>query len=112
MIAYILRRILMMIPTLFGIMVLNFIIVQAAPGGERTEGGGVAHTGTRSRPDRARRLRAHGRVLRIIPVADRGTEKPSDHDAFAVSPPFSPVGAHVGPGGALPAGVANHATGG
>ena len=77
-----------------------------------SNGGGVAHTGTRSRPDRARRLRAHGRVLRIIPVADRGTEKPSDHDAFAVSPPFSPVGAHVGPGGALPAGVANHATGG
>jgi microcin C transport system permease protein len=33
MASYILRRILMMIPTLFGIMVLNFIIVQAAPGG-------------------------------------------------------------------------------
>src|SRR5208282_2645066 len=33
MTAYILRRVLMMIPTLFGIMVLNFIIVQAAPGG-------------------------------------------------------------------------------
>lgn len=33
MTSYILRRILMMIPTLFGIMVLNFIIVQAAPGG-------------------------------------------------------------------------------
>jgi len=31
--AYILRRILMMIPTLLGIMILNFIIVQAAPGG-------------------------------------------------------------------------------
>lgn len=30
---YILRRLLMMIPTLFGIMVLNFAIVQAAPGG-------------------------------------------------------------------------------
>jgi microcin C transport system permease protein len=30
---YILRRILFMIPTLFGIMVLNFVIVQAAPGG-------------------------------------------------------------------------------
>lgn len=30
---YILRRLLMMIPTLFGIMVLNFVIVQAAPGG-------------------------------------------------------------------------------
>lgn len=33
MLNYILRRLLMMIPTLFGIMVLNFIIVQAAPGG-------------------------------------------------------------------------------
>jgi microcin C transport system permease protein len=31
--AYILRRILLIIPTLVGIMVLNFIIVQAAPGG-------------------------------------------------------------------------------
>ena len=30
---YILRRLLLMIPTLFGIMVLNFVIVQAAPGG-------------------------------------------------------------------------------
>src|ERR1700744_2998600 len=30
---YILKRILLMIPTLFGIMVINFIIVQAAPGG-------------------------------------------------------------------------------
>ncbi len=31
--AYILRRLLLMIPTLFGIMVINFAIVQAAPGG-------------------------------------------------------------------------------
>ncbi len=31
--AYILRRLLLMIPTLLGIMVLNFAIVQAAPGG-------------------------------------------------------------------------------
>ncbi|NIC03911.1 microcin C ABC transporter permease YejB [Billgrantia bachuensis] len=30
---YILRRLLLMIPTLVGIMLLNFIIVQAAPGG-------------------------------------------------------------------------------
>ncbi|MEZ5690058.1 MAG: microcin C ABC transporter permease YejB [Rickettsiales bacterium] len=30
---YIIRRLLMMIPTLFGIMVINFIIVQIAPGG-------------------------------------------------------------------------------
>jgi microcin C transport system permease protein len=33
MIAYIARRLLLMIPTLFGIMVLNFAIVQFAPGG-------------------------------------------------------------------------------
>ncbi len=33
MLAYILRRILLIVPTLVGIMVLNFIIVQAAPGG-------------------------------------------------------------------------------
>jgi microcin C transport system permease protein len=31
--AYILRRLLLVIPTLFGIMVINFVIVQFAPGG-------------------------------------------------------------------------------
>lgn len=31
--AYILRRLLLMIPTLFGIMVLNFAVIQFAPGG-------------------------------------------------------------------------------
>ncbi len=33
MAAYILRRLLLMIPTLLGIMLVNFIIIQAAPGG-------------------------------------------------------------------------------
>ena len=33
MIAYAIRRIALMIPTLFAIMVVNFVIVQAAPGG-------------------------------------------------------------------------------
>src|SRR6516162_4479322 len=33
MIAYAIRRVLLMIPTLFAIMVVNFVIVQAAPGG-------------------------------------------------------------------------------
>lgn len=33
MIAYSLRRLLFMIPTLLGIMIVNFVIVQAAPGG-------------------------------------------------------------------------------
>jgi microcin C transport system permease protein len=38
MTAYILRRLLLIIPTLLGIMIVNFVIVQAAPGGpvERT----------------------------------------------------------------------------
>lgn len=33
MAAYILRRLLLIIPTLFGILAINFIIIQAAPGG-------------------------------------------------------------------------------
>ena len=33
MVAYIARRLLLMVPTLLGIMVVNFLIVQAAPGG-------------------------------------------------------------------------------
>jgi microcin C transport system permease protein len=32
-IAYLIRRLLLMIPTLFGIMLINFIVVQFAPGG-------------------------------------------------------------------------------
>ena len=33
MFAYVVRRLLLMIPTLLGIMVLNFVIIHAAPGG-------------------------------------------------------------------------------
>src|SRR5688572_28059682 len=33
MIAYVVRRLLLIVPTLVGIMVINFFIVQAAPGG-------------------------------------------------------------------------------
>ena len=33
MLAYILRRLFLIVPTLFGIMVVNFLIVQSAPGG-------------------------------------------------------------------------------
>ena len=33
MAAYIVRRLLLIVPTLFGIMVLNFVIINAAPGG-------------------------------------------------------------------------------
>ena len=33
MLSYIIRRLLLIIPTLLGILLINFIIVQAAPGG-------------------------------------------------------------------------------
>ncbi|MAN78259.1 MAG: microcin ABC transporter permease, partial [Rhizobiales bacterium] len=33
MAAYILRRLLLMIPTVFGIMVVSFLVIQFAPGG-------------------------------------------------------------------------------
>ncbi len=33
MLAYLVRRLLLIVPTLFGILLINFIIVQAAPGG-------------------------------------------------------------------------------
>ena len=33
MLSYLLRRLLLVIPTLLGIMVINFVIIQAAPGG-------------------------------------------------------------------------------
>jgi microcin C transport system permease protein len=33
MLAYVIRRLLLIVPTLFGIMVVNFLVVQAAPGG-------------------------------------------------------------------------------
>ena len=33
MLAYIIRRLLLIVPTLLGIMVINFVVIQAAPGG-------------------------------------------------------------------------------
>jgi microcin C transport system permease protein len=46
MLAYVIRRLLLIVPTLFGIMVINFVVIQAAPGGpveqliqQLTEGG-------------------------------------------------------------------------
>ncbi|RLT98660.1 microcin C ABC transporter permease YejB [Ketobacter sp.] len=55
MLAYIIRRLLLIIPTLLGILTLNFIIVQAAPGGpveqmiaqlEGIEGGAASRIGS------------------------------------------------------------------
>src|SRR5437867_12857022 len=50
MIAYAIRRILLIIPTLLAIMIVNFVIVQAAPGGpveqmiSKLKGGAVSAT--------------------------------------------------------------------
>ena len=33
MFAYIIRRLILIVPTIFGIMVVNFLVVQFAPGG-------------------------------------------------------------------------------
>ncbi len=33
MLAYIIRRLVLIVPTLFGIMLINFVVIQAAPGG-------------------------------------------------------------------------------
>jgi microcin C transport system permease protein len=59
MAAYLVRRLLLIVPTLFGIMLINFLIVQAAPGGpieqliaELTQPGGqVTDTITRTGSD-------------------------------------------------------------
>ncbi len=65
MTAYILRRLLLMIPTLLGIMILNFIIIQAAPGGpvERVvaqlRGHDVTATGRIAGTDRGEMQAAH-----------------------------------------------------
>ena len=50
MLAYIIRRLILIVPTLFGIMVINFVVIQAAPGGPvdrliaELKGEGVAAT--------------------------------------------------------------------
>ena len=51
MFPYLLRRLILIVPTLFGIMVVNFLVVQAAPGGPveqmiaRMKGAGIHATG-------------------------------------------------------------------
>ncbi len=76
---YIFKRLLLIIPTLFGIMLINFLIVQAAPGGpveqaiatitgvgadatERFSGGGQEVMGSQHMTDSARARAASGVV--------------------------------------------------
>ncbi len=69
MTAYIIRRLLLIIPTLFGIMLINFIVVQVAPGGPveqaiaqiTGEGADITQRVTRTGADTAPALTPVGR---------------------------------------------------
>ena len=88
MLAYIARRLLLIVPTLFGIMVVNFVIVQAAPGGPvelmiaRIKGTAVEATRARRRQAPARRrpqtpARATGGAGDAASTAARAASIPS-----------------------------------
>jgi microcin C transport system permease protein len=70
--AYILRRLLLIIPTLFGIMVINFTLTQFVPGGPieqvlaRLEGGGDAFQNISGGTDAGASLEASGGDERYI----------------------------------------------
>ncbi|MBW2066711.1 MAG: microcin C ABC transporter permease YejB [Deltaproteobacteria bacterium] len=108
MYAYILRRLVLIVPTLFGIMVINFLVVQAAPGGPveqmiarikgaaveataRVSGAGQADTATRfpqgeaaARSDVTTKYRgARGLDPELIKEIERqfGFDKPA-HERF------------------------------
>jgi microcin C transport system permease protein len=95
MAAYLLRRLLLMVPTLLGIMVLNFFIVQAAPGGpveqmiakiqgtgvnatERFSGGGRGELIERPQNDQSAYRGARGLPPEVIQRIERlyGFDKP------------------------------------
>src|SRR6266849_5884669 len=86
MIAYALRRIMLMVPTLLAIMVVNFFIVQAAPGGpieqmiarlkgstisatERVSGGAGGEIKTQSAGDDSRYRRVVDLIRDKLPVS-------------------------------------------
>ena len=70
MLAYILKRLLLMVPTLFGVLLLTFVVIQFVPGGPveqylaeakagkgiSAEGGGLSYRGAQGvDPNAARR---------------------------------------------------------
>ena len=81
MIAYAIRRIALIIPTLFAIMVVNFVIVQAAPGGpveqmiSRLKGSNVSATERVSGGTGEFKTQAGGAELFVRGVADRAVRR-------------------------------------
>ena len=103
MIAYLLRRVLLIIPTLFGIMLVSFAIVQFAPGGpvERmiaqltNAQSGATDRISGGSGDMAAQAQSHGRRIRAI--AARRASIPSSSRASSgnmasTSPPPSGSG--------------------
>jgi ABC-type microcin C transport system permease subunit YejB len=75
--AYILRRLLLVIPTLLGIMIINFTLTQFVPGGPieqiiaRIEGGGDVFEGIAGRVERDHRRRRGATSATSAPAAFR-----------------------------------------
>ena len=69
--AYILRRLLFMIPTLLGIMVINFFVIQAAPGGPVEQ----AISQLQGRGDVTSRFTSGGETSAPTPQTTPGTEQ-------------------------------------
>jgi ABC-type microcin C transport system permease subunit YejB len=89
--AYILRRLALMIPTLFGIMLVNFVVVQFAPGGpveqviaELTAVGGSA-TDRFSGGGRTRRAAARASRRRPRPTASIAARRGSTPNSSPIS---------------------------
>src|SRR5512132_2280047 len=86
MLAYIVRRLLLMVPTLLGIMVLNFVIVQAAPGGPVEQL--IAQTQGRAVEATARVSGAGGGEVQECGVAPRSGEAARYRGAQGLEPEF------------------------
>jgi ABC-type microcin C transport system permease subunit YejB len=96
MYAYILRRLLLIVPTLFGIMVINFVVVQFVPGGPveqmiaKLTGDAVAATRRAAKSRRRRRSKpvlaapaATPRRATAVPRACRRTSSSRSRNSSA-----------------------------
>ena len=79
--AYILRRLLFMIPTLLGIMVINFFVIQAAPGGPVEQ----AISQLQGRGDVTSRFTSGGETAAPAPQATPGGEQSTTCRAAAAA---------------------------
>ena len=87
--AYVLRRLLLMVPTLFGILLVNFVLVQFMPGGPIEQiiaaaaGREPAHRPHHRRRRRRDRRRRRPRASTAAPRACRPSSSPSSRSSSA-----------------------------